>query len=306
MVILGDDPLLEAVARRAGEAWTQALLPLDCARMNASLVYSKITFAKLSESAGLPVPQSKIGSSPDDARAAVAAFQFPLIFKEESGFSGSGVFKFDDLAALENYCKRRTLAQEWLMQAEIKGRVGTVDALFDHGVPTLWVCSYAVNTRNGPFGSSSVRQFFGFAEIQPLLESLGKATGVNGLVGVDFMHEQPNGRIVLLEMNCRPTAGHAIAEQDGIHFGAALCRQLRGEAAVKNTPLERLATIPLFPEDVDRVITDKDWPGIAKWIVFPSYWRCLPWSDPGLLARHIGDTCGRLRDWMLRTSGLKR
>ncbi|HLX64329.1 MAG TPA: hypothetical protein VKX17_23855 [Planctomycetota bacterium] len=322
-VILGDDALLEAAAQRADEAWTHALFPIDIRRVPASVLYSKAAFFRTLEPSGLALPRTRIGRDPSDARDAANEIGFPLIFKEERGYAGMGVQRFFDQSTLDQFLAQRTAGapassrpaalgapassrpgcpSAWLLQSEIQGRIATADVLFDRGLPRLWAFSYALNTRNGTFGPSTVREFAAMPDVEPILKTVGLLTGAHGFVGLDFIHEQPSGRLVLLEMNCRPTAGHALAARAGIDFGKEFAAMLRGEkSSAQNPPRIRPTRVPMFPEDFDRAITDKDWPALFKWICVPWYWRHMPLNDPRVMLRHAGDTWRRFGKWVTRS-----
>src|ERR1043165_419358 len=303
MAIAADDPLLEALAQRAGEAWGQTFGPLAFSRTPPACLYSKSAFLNLIEHSGIDVPLTRVCRTREEAVQAAAEVGFPLIFKKDIGHSGSGVRKIFDAAELDACLKDADAAQPFLIQREIKGLTATADMLFDHGVPRAWVCSYASRTRNGPFGSSSVRQFVNLPGIEPILKKVGTVTGFHGMAGLDFIHEQPSGKLVLLEMNCRPTPGHALRSPAGIDFGKELRAMLKGAAPTAAMTVRKNPTnVPMFPEDFDRAITDRDWPGLCKWIFCPPYWRFMPWLDPRLFARYIADAFRRFGKWLRSTN----
>lgn len=301
MVIPGDDPLLEALAKRSGENWVRDILPVDLNKVPASFVYSKSTFVQTFQNSTVPFPRSRVGTSLDEAVLAASELGQPFIFKEDSGFAGTGVRLLANIEDLKAFFDRRDVKTPWIIQQEIRGRIATTDVLFDRGVPRAWASSLVVQTRNGRFGSSSIRQFTTLPDIERILADVGRITGAHGMMGLDLIVDESCDRSVTLELNCRPTAGHGVAAQVGIDFGTFLAAQFRGEPPAEHAaPVGPTLIVPMFPEDLDRAITEKDWAALFKWACFPSYWKHMPWNDSTLLMRQFNDVRLRLTNWISR------
>lgn len=297
MVILGDDPLQQCMVRHASEPWVRAILPIDLNRVPPAFLCSKAEFATLCRRAGLPIPKTFSGTTLQEAQQAAAQLSFPAILKDDFGFSGVSVRRIASIGELEKHFATSSTAEKWLLQEEIRGPIATVDVLYEHGRPRAWIASHAVVTRFGPFGPSTRRRFVNLPGIKPILERLGAETGAHGFMGLDLIHEQPSGRLVLLELNCRPTAGHALAEYAGLNFAAELRALLAGEPS-KEPQLDLPSrVIPMFPEDFDRAITDKDFCALFRWTCDPTFLRHMPWSDRPLMLRNADDTFKRFMAW---------
>ena len=302
LAVLGDDALLKAVALRAAEPWTHSILPIDLQRVPADIVHSKTVFIQaLRGSLEKTLPRSWTCSTSDQIQSAASQLGFPLILKEAFGFAGSGVWKFSLMRELIAYMDSRSNSLDCIIQEFVPGSNLTVDVLFDRGHVRAWVSSQILRTNNGPYGSSSARRFVCMPELAPIVEELGRLTGAHGLCGLDFIYQFDTRRAVLLEVNFRPTAGHSLAQFAQLDFGKQMCAMLRNEPRGEVLQLTRdSVSIPMFPEDWERAITDKDWRGMLKWMFFPSYWKYLPWGDPALLSQHGLNTLKRLAGYPSR------
>lgn len=307
LVVVGDDALLKAVARRSEEPWTHCVLPVDLRRVPATIVYSKTFFYQAFESSAVPLPRSWVCASAEQIQAAASQLGYALILKEAFGFAGLGVRTFYRSEELAAYVVCRTNESECLIQEFVPGVIATVDVLYERGRARAWVSSQILRTSNGPCGSSSARRFVHMPELAPIVEEVGRLTGAHGLVGLDFIRPTDGRKAVLLEVNFRPTAGHSLATLARIDFGKQLCCMMQKEpfgAALQLADEARdSAEIPMFPEDWERSITDKDWGGMLRWLFFPSYWRHLPWGDPALMGQHGLDTLKRLAGYPSRVLG---
>jgi glutathione synthase/RimK-type ligase-like ATP-grasp enzyme len=288
LVILGDDPLLERIARLDGASH---LLPCPS---NADLAWSKHAFATLCSEEDLPSPATYAVSTAEEARATASRIGYPLILKSATGFAGSGVHRCNDAEQLDRHLGHLGGEQPWLMQQFVEGRVGTVDVLFWQGRPVAWTSALVTSTCDGPFSSSTSRRFHLLAGLEPLLHRIGRRSGLHGFAGLDFILRH-DGTPALLEMNCRPTIGHSLGAGAGVDFGRVLAGLLAGRA--EESPTQRPddgRVIRFFPEDFGRCIGERDYRGALAWLLLPSRWRLLPWREPGMFLRQVCDIITRI------------
>jgi glutathione synthase/RimK-type ligase-like ATP-grasp enzyme len=288
-VILGDDPLLERIARLDGASH---LLPCSS---NSDLAWSKHAFAKLCADEDLPSPATCAVRTAEEARAAATRIGYPLIFKSTTGFAGSGVHRCNDAAQLDRHLGHLDGEQPWLVQRFVEGPVGTVDTLFWQGRPVAWTSALVTSTCNGPFSSSTSRRFHRLAGLDQLLHRIGRRSGLHGFAGLDFILRH-DGTPALLEMNCRPTIGHSLGAGAGVDFGRVLAGLLTGQ--LEESPSQQPddgRIIRFFPEDFGRSLGERDYRGALAWLLLPSRWRLLPWQEPRLFLRQLSDIIARIR-----------
>jgi len=292
LVVIGDDRLLEVLARRAGEPWARALLPFCVEQVDPACSFSKLAFFELCKKHNLTIPVSAVIRA-DTMIDPQKEFQYPLILKKDTGCSGNGICEINSTEELVAYHHGMPKGTACLIQQKVLGRNLTVDVLFEKGSPRAWTCSYILHVQNSPFSASAVREYVNVPEVAPILGQLGLLTGAHGLLGLDFIHEQPSGRLVLLEWNCRPTVGHTIAMDVGVDFGLELKAMLAKKPALKQRQTKDRTIQPLFPEDLNRAISNKDWRGILRWALLPQYWRYMPWRDFPQMRWHFWHTLRR-------------
>jgi hypothetical protein len=294
LVILGDDPLLEHMADRKD---AHGLLPCHLA---SDLAWSKHAFATLCQEESLPSPRTHAVTTPSEARAAANRLGYPAILKSATGFAGSGVHRCDDPAQLEPRLSALDSRHAWLIQELVSGQVGTIDVLFWHGQPMAWTSALVTSMCDGPFSSSTSRRFHHLNDLPPLLERIGRRSGMHGFAGIDLILRS-DGTPALLEMNCRPTIGHALGTWAGVDFGRILADLLQGrQPASQAQRPDDGRIIRYFPEDFGRCIGDRDVTGALAWMFLPSRWVLLPWREPRIFTRHIKDFAIRLWRYAFR------
>lgn len=291
-IIIGDETLLHDIAKQKGEAWLDGWFPVDHRNRAVELITSKFPFLQASAEAGLPVPKFQICSDFAEARRVGNGYGYPLILKQPTGMSGSGVRKVwgpDDFAPQFEMISG---GQPVMVQQYVTGLRGQTEVLFDHGRPLCWESSYTLSSWPTELAASCVRQVMDHPAIEPLLTGIGALTGFHGFGGVDWVVDQSTGQLSLIEFNARPTPGWHTSKDlpaalTGMFNGALEARpslpatapQARapspdGSAASEDA---RASRVYMFPQCAYRAIDDLNLPLLIR--------ACsnLPWNDPGLL-----------------------
>ncbi len=192
-------------------------------------LWDKQPFYELAERAGIPVPQT---ARADDA-AAVAALRSPLVIKprakvdwrelQRTLFDGNG--KARELASSEELFADPVVQArraDLLVQECIPGTTldlpsfhGFVDA---DGVLLAHYCGSKIRTYPATFGESS------FIELKPddRVEELGRRVieklGVRGVFKIDFIRDQRDDRLYVLELNARFTLWNYLGAVHGVNL----------------------------------------------------------------------------------------
>lgn len=285
-VIIGDDPLLYALGRRQHEAWVSRVFPAHFTPSSFAFVVSKIAFTTQCHAAGVVMPDFRICHDAHALTQAAEQLKFPLVLKSEQGFGGKAVFVIHDAQALATCPADYPL----IAQAFIPGKTGSVAAIFSHGKLVCWF-SYLRERTWGDLGPSAAVQFQYLPTLQPMLTQLGGLSGYHGLCGVDFIQHAQTGDIVLLEQNFRPTQTITLGKRVGVDFVSALRTLLAIDAknhddfaAYMGTQTAAIqTTVSLFPTDIFRAMDARDWTGLLRWLLKPSWWREMSWHDTKLL-----------------------
>lgn len=274
-VILADEPLLRAFVDRPPSPALARITPQVASIPRLERQLSKISFSIDAADAGIPVPDYRVLENP--AELATEKWDGkPFVVKRDHGFSGGGVFVIRSKAELEE-AKAGIGSGRLLLQEFVAGRVGATAILMDHGRPSAWYSYYLC--RNWPNGISpaSALEPCWQPGMEAILVKLGKMTGFDGLCGIDWVFDESSGRLLVLELNPRPTPGMNASRLVGVSFPSALAHWLKGELfrqapTQAGTPMYRL-----FPQNLFRSIADRDI------VEFFRTWKDAPFRSPMLL-----------------------
>jgi len=166
--------------------------------------------------------------------------------------------------------------------------LGVTETLFDHGKPVCWISSYTPRSWPSQFAPSCVRQMMSHPKIEEILLRIGQSTGLHGFGGFDFLHDAQTRELLVLEMHARATAGLHLGPLVGVDFSKAIRAMLAGEHLVQRPILNGACReLPMFPQDLDRSLDQRDWPALCRWISGKNGCVDIPWSDARLLRAYV-------------------
>lgn len=292
-ILVVDDPLLEALARRRGEPWLDGVLPIAANHPWSPALASKADFCALS-AGGLAVPPSRICRSLGETRAAAATLGFPLMLKTSGGFAGLGVRMVRDGSELDASFAALSDEAPLVAQRFVAGPVGNTVVLYDRGVPICWMSAFKVRTWPGPFGPSSARQFMSHRDVEPIIRALGVHSGYHGFCALDWVLDE-HDRLQIIELNARPVPTIHMGPLAGVDFARAVRELLAGVPRVQPPRPRAARIIPMFPEDVWRAASENTL-SLAAWLPWPGRFTDVPWHDPPLLLHHLRRFAQAARD----------
>jgi hypothetical protein len=279
-IVLGDDPLLAAVAGHADEPWARAALPLTPDPVRLDLLGSKVGFVRAATALKLPIPPSRVCAGRDEVRATMRAWNVPSILKEDGPSGGEGCHALassDDVGRLPAAVFGRPV----VIQVLVPGHTLSVEAIYDRGRLRHAVTSTMVRTWPDPFGASACRRFADDPALIALTEKLGARVECHGFANITAVRDRA-GRLHLIELDLRPNALFHLGQALGVDVGPTLRAILAG---APSGPTRRLAPgmtleVPIFPTDVLRCLDQRDWRGLAAWARNEGdRWRWLPQDD---------------------------
>jgi hypothetical protein len=231
-VVIGDDDLLSALVERrhpAAPSW----LPFDPWDDDArSLLLSKHGFTEYAARAGIPVPNSHLATTVEEAMVHAHRFGFPVVVKGAQGSAGDAVTVVHDAPALRDaVSKILRSGKHVLVQRYIKGPLASADVLYDRGD----VVGYSARLLECPFpqtiSPSTVRSRFDHPSVESIVRTVGAQTGFHGLAGIDFVQDETTGELFAIEVNPRPTAGFSDGPATRAFFAPLVAGFLSGNAA---------------------------------------------------------------------------
>lgn len=289
-VILGDEDMVAAVARRRSEAWAAKCFPVPIDGDAADTISRKTAFVQAAQRAGIAVPASRVCQGAEEAAAAAEDIGFPLLLKANFGASGMTVWRIGDHTELARMLPKAA-GQPFTVQALLSGEPGVTEMLCDGRRPLAIVSSLMRGIDPAPFGPASSRLYRKNPQAEALAFRIAALTGFHGFCGFDWL-QAGDGTVHAIEFHARPTLGFHMAHRAGVDFAEAaralLDRALSAGSSAHPAaePLMQAdggdALCLFFPKDLMRALRRRDIPGMLRWLPGISA-NDLPWGDPGLL-----------------------
>ena len=284
LVIVGDEPTLNAVAGHRGQAWLDDWFPVDHRSAAVEVMLSKLAFEQAATTVGLRMPFSTLCQDWAEVEAAVQLAGYPVMLKAAYSMSGSGVQKVCEIDELKSaYMKLTRTEQPVLVQHFCEGAIGSTDVLFDRGVPVCWHSSYSHRCWPTPLASSSARELIQHPDIEAMLSGVGQMTKFHGFAGVDWIHDKTDDNIYLLELNPRPSPSYHLDRYSEVNFSNGLKQLLSGQQHISRPKsiCQPAPLIELFPQNKYWAISERNWRS------FIFCWDDAPWHDPLLLCAYL-------------------
>lgn len=279
-IVLGDDPLLAAVADRAEEPWARAALPLTPDPVRLDLLGSKVGFVRAAAALALPIPPSCVCPGIDEVRAAMRAWNVPSILKEDGPSGGEGCHALATSSDVDRL-PAAVFGRPVVMQVLVPGQTLSVEAIYDRGRLCHAVTSTMVRAWPDPFGASARRRFADDPALIALTEDVGARVGCHGFANITAVRDG-SGRLHLIELDLRPNALFHLGQALGVDVGPTLRAILAGQPPGRPRRLAAgmTADVPIFPTDVVRCLDQRDWGGLGAWAFNgDDRWRWLPQDD---------------------------
>lgn len=305
LVIVSDDGLLTELAARAPqEPWIAAILPVPGPR-SLEMLISKLAFLDRCREAGLPIARSENVAGRAAALRAAGAIGYPVMLKRAIGSGGSGVKRVDSPAEMQAEFDAFAHGERITVERFVEGKVCGCETLFDRGRPVCWSPFYKY--RCFPrFGPSAERMLYAHPKLAEIVERLGALTGFHGFATFCFIHDERRDELVLLELNFRPGTGMHLRGPIRTMFARGVAALLSGEPSTgRATHGLHGKLVSLFPQDLQRVLAERDYWHLARATLRGRFWADAPFEDPPLLALHVRDVMRDLLPAPLR-AGLRR
>lgn len=292
-IIVGDDGVLFELIKYRGEEWVEGWFPVDMKSDAVDIISTKEGFVRACSVNNIPFPASYICDSIHSAHAIAEKAGYPVMLKTMRGSSGSGVRCAQNAHELINAYNSIKSPPKFILQKFINGLVGVTEILMDHGTPVAWISSYVYQTIDGRFGPSCARQFMEHVSIEKIILQLGKMLKFHGLCGFDWIHNQQDDSITVLEFHARPPPGFHLGVACNVNFSDGIRDMLLGIRTVRKPIVSSTTGKPkrvyMFPQHVSRCIKERDFKGLVHWIpgIKSNCYYDIFLNDPILLKRII-------------------
>jgi D-aspartate ligase len=233
------DDGLDVVTRNRATLVEWGYLPVEGDdEVNLAMI-DKVASYERSRAAGVPAPRTAVVSTPDEARAAAADFEYPCALKPVQShlfarhFGETKLLEVHDEAELsETFERTHALGIEMLLTEIIPGG--------DDAIVTYYTY---LDERGEPlyhFTKQKLRQWpirYGLASYQlstwdPHVAEVGyrfcRGVGIRGIGTVEFKRDARDGRLKMIECNPRLTGSNELVRQCGIEVAEIAYRRAAG------------------------------------------------------------------------------
>lgn len=256
-VIVGDEPLLRTFLDVPASGAMCKFIPMLGDRNLLLTMLSKVEFSRHAGPAGIPVPGDLLVERLDQLPDGLVD-RLPFVLKEKESLAGSGVHIVARPDDLDEAISKVTVP--FLIQDFVGGRVGATAVLFQNGQPKCWFSYYLCRQWPNPTASSSAIEVCPQPEIETILDRIGEMTNFDGLCGIDWVQDTIRKRIVVLELNPRPTPGIHFGMLAGVSFPAAIADWIAGGNKVQRPSNAAPPLARMYPQHLHWAIqAGKPW-----------------------------------------------
>jgi len=276
-----DEPGLRALYSRSWHSGAAGFLPLHPDSEGAATVGSKKRFHEWCLRRGLPVPETHLCGSLQEARNLRKRLSGQWLLKGDMGSGGQSVTR----DAFKNGFSPQQEAGHWLVQREETGGVGSGIFLADRGRVLGWIGIRKMVCLDRGMGPTVL----GCGDVGPdvgeLCRSVASASGISGLTGFDFVRNSA-GELLLIDSHLgRMSPMNHFDRLYRMDFAAVIRDWLEGRASEPVDPGPGPGFIK-FPEML-QLAMQGDLGGLVKKAGFPWKMPLYPPGDPA-----IGIRCG--------------
>lgn len=284
-IIPGDDIIIRLLNEQLkDEALFYKIMPLTKIE-HRDLLGSKAGFSTLCTRYNISTPRYMVYEQGVTLSEVAAKVGFPMMVKLDKSEGGYGVYLCNDSRELETTFSSITNKELLVFQQFINGYEINTEVLFRNNV----LLAYAYSRRLkcfGKFGVSTQRLYYNNDVIAADLVRIGSELGLSGFGNIVFMYCEPEDKYYLIEIDMRPNSWMYYGQYTGNDFSQAIRNIANNEQQLVHPEAKKSAlkvVITLYKKDVYRCLTEKDWSGLAGWLINKDdRWRFIPRYDQQL------------------------
>ena len=213
----------EAWLLASGKKFLPTRLPVALAdKEQFEKLAGKIAFAEISDQLNLPIPKWERVEKLESI-----SLPYPYWLKADHGTAGRSVYKItnkEDLARAASVLLAND--EKWMVQQDIKGEYGQVQAIFNHG--KLLAVHSSIKVASGAGGSAAARLSIGSEITKKHVEKLGSYLKWHGSLTLDFIR----ARHQFYYIECNPRMVEpANAYKAGVNFPKMMIELSKGSCS---------------------------------------------------------------------------
>ena len=179
----------------------------------------------------LPTPKSILFQNPKGIDSLSSSFSNPVLLKPRIGGGGKGIQRFDTASQLLNALEQQSEAlfqNGYLIQEFISGSEVDLSVLCQDGKILAYTIQRPVLKAANSFSYGKVVEFIKHGEIFEIGQRLLSALNWNGVAHIDFICDEKNERIFILDFNPRYWGTLFGSTVSGVNFPYLTCLAARG------------------------------------------------------------------------------
>lgn len=270
-----DEPGLHALYRHSWHPEAAKFLPLAGDSAIAATVGSKRLFHEWCVINGLPVPETHICDTLDEAAGIQRQLAGNWLLKGDAGSGGQCVIRGPrDWNSKLAPCLQ---TESWLVQRDEGRDVGSGIFLADHGRLLAWMGIKKIVCLSKGFGPTVLGQGDASPDLGELCRRVAAASGVTGLTGFDFVRNAERGPLLIDSHLGRMSPMQHFDRLYGVDFASALKEWLLEGRSCEAPPPREGPSFIKFPELLQLVVQG----GAASLLKEIDFRASMPMSPAG-------------------------
>lgn len=270
-----DEPGLHALYRHSWHPEVAKFLPLAKGSRIAATIGSKRAFHEWCLDIGLPVPETHICTSLDEAVAIRRHLTGDWLLKGDAGSGGQSVLRFTPDCHFATAPDPKSSG--WLVQRNEGRHVGSGIFLADHGRLLAWMGIKKIVCLNKGFGPTVFGRGDASPDLGELCRRVASASGVTGLTGFDFVRNAGCGPLLIDSHLGRMSPMLHFDRLYGVDFASTLRAWLLEGSHREAAPSQAGPSFIKFPEALQLAMQG----GLVSLLKEVDYPASMPMSPPG-------------------------
>lgn len=247
-----DEPGLHALYRHSWHPETTKFLPLAEGSSIAATVGSKRLFHEWCLIRGLPVPETHISETLNEAAAIQRQLVGKWLLKGDTGSGGLCVIRGPlDWNSKIAHCLQ---SESWLVQRDEGRDVGSGIFLADHGRLLAWMGIKKVVCLNKGLGPTVLGRGDTSPDVGELCRRVAAASGVTGMTGFDFVRNAERGPLLIDSHLGRMSPMQHFDRLYGVDFASSLRSWLLEGNSCEAAPPQEGPSFIKFPELLQLIV----------------------------------------------------
>lgn len=280
IVLLDDATVKLANERISSEEIFLKIMPITKIE-NRNILSSKLGLSTICKKYDIETPKFLNYSEIYNIQEIEKQLNFPVLLKEDFSFSGIGIQYCEHQEFFNDFIEKVRVKENLVIQEFIEGEDIGLEGLFQNGILIMYNAAKVLTYMYDKFSFTTRRSYYQNEKIETLLQTLGKAIGLNGFASIQYIYHKERNIYYLIEVDCRTNMWMPYSKYTDQNFSDGIKKilyntPLKKEPPITNSKIE----VSIFDRDIRRCFKNKDFKGIFQWLTnYHGYWRFIPLYD---------------------------